>query len=121
MDYEWFAGCNPRRKWPWKAAATGVINNRKALQLPMALRVERLVAGDIVVLRLSGRIDSEGVHTLRELLQQEEGKVAIDLKEVALINREAIRFLALSEVNGLELRNCADYVGEWISREKRRK
>ena len=88
----------------------------------MALRVERLVAGeDIVVLRVSGRIDAEGVDTLRELLKQEEGKVAIDLKEVRLINREAIRFLALSEVNGVELRNCADYIGEWISRERRRK
>ena len=88
----------------------------------MALRVERLVAGeDVVVLRVSGRIDAEGVDTLRELLKREEGKVAIDLKEVRLINREAIRFLALSEVNGVELRNCAGYIGEWISRERRRK
>jgi len=88
----------------------------------MALRVERLVAGeDIVVLRVSGRIDAEGVDTLRELLKREESKVAIDLKEVTLINREAIRFLARSEANGVELRNCADYIGEWISREKGRK
>jgi hypothetical protein len=88
----------------------------------MALRIERLVAGeDIVVLRVSGRIDTEGVDTLRGLLKQEEGKVAIDLKEVTLINREAIRFLALSEANGVELRNCADYIGEWIGRERSRK
>lgn len=87
----------------------------------MALRVERLVAGDIVVLRLSGRMDAEGADTLRELLRQEKDNVAIDLKEVALINREAIRFLALSEANGVELRNCPDYIGEWISRERRRR
>jgi hypothetical protein len=88
----------------------------------MALRVERLVAGeDIVVLRVSGRIDAEGVDTLRELLKLEEGKVAIDLKEVTLINREAIRFLARSEATGVELRNCADYIDEWISRERNRK
>ena len=87
----------------------------------MAFRVERLVAGDIVVLRVSGRIDAEHVNTLRELLKQEEGKVAIDLREVTLINREAVRFLALSETNGVELRNCADYIGEWITRERRRK
>jgi hypothetical protein len=87
----------------------------------MALRVERLVAGEgIVVLRVSGRIDAEGVDTLRELLKREEGKVAIDLKEVRLINREAIRFLARSEANGVELRNCSDYIGEWISRERGR-
>lgn len=87
----------------------------------MALRVERLVAGDIVVLRVSGRIDAEHVDTLKELLKQELGQVAIDLSEVALINREAVRFLALSETNGIELRNCADYIREWITRERLRK
>ena len=86
----------------------------------MALRIERLVAGeDIVVLRVSGRIDAEGVDTLRELLKQEGGKVAIDLREVTLINREAIRFLALTD--RVELRNCADYIREWIARERRQK
>ena len=73
------------------------------------------------MLRVSGRIDSEHVDTLRELLKQEGGRVAIDLREVTLINREAVTFLALSEANGVELRNCADYIGEWIARERRRK
>jgi len=87
----------------------------------MTFKVERLVVGEIVVLCLSGRIGADGVDTLRELLKQEERKVAIDLREVTLISREVIRFLALSEVNGVELRNCADYIGEWIARERRRK
>ena len=87
----------------------------------MALRVERLVTEELVVLRVSGRIDTEGIETLGELLKQEDGKVAIDLGQVTLINREAIRFLALSEMNGVELRNCADYISEWIARERRGK
>jgi anti-anti-sigma regulatory factor len=87
----------------------------------MCLRIERLVGeNDIVVFRVSGRMDAEHVDTLRELLRQEEGEVAIDLREVSLINREAVRFLALSEANGVELRNCADYITEWITRERRR-
>src|SRR5262245_30587782 len=89
---------------PWHGSA-----KRKALPYPMVFRVERLMAGeDIVVLRVSGRIEAEHVDTLRELLKQEQGKVAIDLREVTLINREAVSFLALSEANGVELRNCAD-------------
>ena len=88
----------------------------------MVLRIERLVGeNDIVVLRVSGRIDTEHVDALRELLKQEDGKVAIDLREVTLINREAVRFLALSEANGVELRNCVDYIGEWLARERRGK
>lgn len=76
---------------------------------------------DVVVFRVSGRIDAEHVDTLRELLEQEKGKVAIDLGEVTLVNREAISFLALSEANGVELRNCADYIREWVARERRRR
>jgi len=94
---------------------------RNVLRELMVFRVERLAAGDIVVLRVSGRIDVEDVQTLRELLKQEAGRVAIDLKEVILISREAVRFLALSEGNGVELRNCADYIREWITEERRRK
>src|SRR5262245_22552648 len=87
----------------------------------MVFRIERLTReDDTTVLRLSGRIDAEHVDTLRELLEQEKGKVAIDLREVTLVNREAIRFLALSEANGVELRNCADYIREWVTRERRR-
>jgi anti-anti-sigma regulatory factor len=87
----------------------------------MVFRIERLVGeDDITVLRVSGRIDAEHVDTLRDLLEQEKGKVAIDLREVTLINREAISFLALSEANGVELRNCADYIREWVDRERRR-
>lgn len=85
----------------------------------MAFRIERLVGEeDITVLRVSGRIDAEDVQTLRDLLEQENNKVAIDLRKVALINREAIRFLARREANGVELRNCADYIREWVDREK---
>jgi hypothetical protein len=87
----------------------------------MCIRIERLVGEEgLLVLRVSGRIDAEHVDTLRELLEQEKGKVAIDLREVTLVNREAISFLALSEANGVELRNCADYIREWVARERRR-
>lgn len=87
----------------------------------MCFRVERLESEeDIVVLGVSGRIDTEDVDTLRELLEEEKGKVAIDLKEVTLVNREVISFLAFSEANGVELRSCADYIREWVAQERRR-
>jgi anti-anti-sigma regulatory factor len=87
----------------------------------MFLRIERLVGEkDITILRLSGRIEAEHMDTLRELLKQEKGRLAIDLREVTLINREAITFLALTEADGVELRNCADYIREWITKERDR-
>ena len=53
-----------------------------------------------------------------ELLDQEKNAVAIDLKEVLLVDGEAVRLLELCETNGTGLRNCPAYVREWIMRER---
>jgi hypothetical protein len=88
-------------------------------EMATAFRVERLVCGeDRVVLRVSGRIHAEHVDMLRELLGLEEVRVVVDLKEVTLVDREAVSFLALSEAQGVELKNCAAYLREWIDRER---
>jgi anti-anti-sigma regulatory factor len=86
----------------------------------MSFKIERLVnEGDSAVLRVSGRIDGEHVDTLRELIAREDGGgVAIDLTEVLLADREAVRVLAVCEANGVELRNCPAYIREWVSRER---
>jgi len=55
---------------------------------------------------------------LQDLLLQESDAVAIDLKDVLLVDREAVNLLAASEFNGLELRNCPAYIREWITRER---
>ena len=87
----------------------------------MNFKIERLVEDEnLVVLRVSGQIHGEHVDTLRELVERERGRVTIDLTEVILANREAVRLLAMSEANGVELRNCPPYIREWITREKRR-
>ena len=86
----------------------------------MSCRIERLVSGeDCVVLRVSGRIEAEDVNMLRELLGREKGRVAIDLKDVVLVAREAVDLLALSEANGIELRNCTSYIREWVDRSRK--
>jgi anti-anti-sigma regulatory factor len=85
----------------------------------MSCRIDRLVSGEkLVVLRVSGRIQAEHVDTLRELLGREKDGVAIDLTEVILVDREAVRLLATSEANGIEIRNCPAYIREWVSRER---
>lgn len=85
----------------------------------MGCRIERLVTGEgLVVLHVSGRIRAEHVDTLRELVERERGGVAIDLKEVVLVDREAVKLLALSQAKGTELRNCPAYIREWVARER---
>jgi hypothetical protein len=44
--------------------------------------------------------------------------LVLDLKEVKLVDRDAVRFLAEIEAQGARLRNCSAFVREWISRER---
>lgn len=85
----------------------------------MTCRIDRVVTGDdLTVLSISGKISGQYVDTLRNVLQQEAGALAIDLKNVSLVNREAVQLLALTENNGTELRNCPAYIREWVTRER---
>jgi hypothetical protein len=84
------------------------------------LRIDKFSDGQVTSLRLSGRIQS--TH-LRELQFQIEGctqKTMLDLEELKLVDRAAVRFLGFCESNGLDLLNCPLYVREWIFREKNR-
>lgn len=72
-----------------------------------------------MIFRVSGRIQAEDIDTLRKLLGREREPIVIDLEEVTVVDREAVTFLGLSEMNGIELRNCPAYIREWVDREKR--
>ena len=85
----------------------------------MTCRIDRLLTEeDLVVLRISGRITREDLDVLRGVLGQESGVVAIDLKDVGLVDSDAVKVLALSEENHIELRNCPAYIREWVDRER---
>jgi len=85
----------------------------------MTCRIERLTGGkSSVVLRVSGRMEAEHADTLKEMLGHESGRVAVDLEEVLIVDRDALGPLASFEQNGVELRNCPAYVREWIIRER---
>ena len=81
------------------------------------LRIERSVNGQIIF-TLSGRIETEGVDELQRLfgLEAVDHHVVLDLRDVTLVDREAVQFLARCETTGIKLRNCPAYVREWIDK-----
>jgi len=82
-------------------------------------KIHRQAIGeDHVVLRVSGRITGDHVKTLRALLEQESTALTLDLKEVRLVDGEAVRLLALHESKGVRIDNCPLYIREWIRRER---
>jgi anti-anti-sigma regulatory factor len=84
----------------------------------MNCRIDRVVSAEsFVVLVVSGQITGKHVDTLRGVLEQEPGGFVIDLKNVVLVDRDAVKLLARSQAHGTELRNCPPYVREWVTRE----
>ena len=86
----------------------------------MTLRIEKTAEKEFIIFTLSGRIEAEQVAELQRLLDLEAVAryIILDLKEVKLLDREAVVFLAHCEKNGAKLRNCPAYIREWISRER---
>ena len=74
-----------------------------------------------VVFALSGRMDQEDITELETLIRSEGNgrRITLDLKDLTLAGGDAISFLARCETNGIALMNCAGYVREWITRERR--
>jgi anti-anti-sigma regulatory factor len=85
------------------------------------LQIKRSLNGG-VVFTLVGRIEIEHVPELQRLLRLEEGddRIAFDLQDVTLIDRDAVKFLAGCEADTIRLDNCPAYLRVWIDREKKR-
>ena len=66
---------------------------------------------------MSGRIDAETLSELKMQMQSHPSTTALDLSEVTLVDVEAVRFLAMEEAAGSELRNCPLFIREWIRSE----
>jgi anti-anti-sigma regulatory factor len=72
------------------------------------------------VFTLSGRIEKQAIAELRRLfeLQTDYRDIVLDLKDVSVVDRDALHFLAGCEADGVKLENCAAYIREWMEREK---
>jgi anti-anti-sigma regulatory factor len=77
------------------------------------------LSGVKAVFMVSGRIRSGNLTELQKLIKADAAgqRIVLDLKEVVLVDRDAVRFLKRCESNGIELRNCSAYIREWINRE----
>jgi anti-anti-sigma regulatory factor len=87
----------------------------------MSCKIEQLAGEEgMIVFRVSGHVQSEHVSAIEELIAREGGQMAIDLSELTLVDRDAVRYLAVCEMRGIELRNCPPFLREWLIREQSR-
>jgi hypothetical protein len=83
------------------------------------LRIQREANGE-VILRISGRLAGENLGELKKLISSEDvgRRIILDLRELTLVDHEAVGFLAECDSDGITLRNCPPYICEWIARQK---
>ena len=67
---------------------------------------------------LSGHMNAEEVAELKALFDTAYRTIVLDLRDVRLADRDAVRFLRDCEADGMNLENCPAYVREWMDREK---
>jgi predicted metal-binding protein len=84
----------------------------------MTLRIETSGRQRFTVLTLSGRLEAEQVAELKKLVDGDYRNIILDLKDVRLADRDAVKFLRGCEADGVKLENCPAYVREWMDREK---
>jgi hypothetical protein len=72
------------------------------------------------VFSLGGRIQANDIAELQKLLCSDAARqtIGLDLQDVTLVDRDAVRFLAWCESKSIKLENCPAYVRQWIDLER---
>ena len=84
----------------------------------MVLRIDKSKRSKFVIFSLSGRIEQKKIVELQQLFAslQHYRDVALDLRDVTLVDKDSVEFLARCQAEGIELWNCPTYLAEWIVR-----
>ena len=73
-----------------------------------------------MVFTLIGRMTQEDTAELERMFRSELNvrNLILDLKDLTLVDRDAVRFLERCETENIKLKNCPAYIREWITRER---
>lgn len=85
----------------------------------MTCRIDRLSTKQGLIICVSGRLAAEDLEVVRSALDGPR-VAAIELAQVELVDRDAVKLLAQAEAEGIELRSCPAYIREWITNERTR-
>ena len=84
------------------------------------LKITRAANGEVVI-KLSGRMGSENLGELEKVISAEADgrRTVLDLKDLKLVDQDAVNFLRRCEAGSITLKNCPAYIRKWISGERR--
>ena len=82
------------------------------------LKITRAANAEVVI-KPSGRMDAENIGELETLVRKEAAgrRIVLDLRDLTLVDQDAVSFLKRCEADNITLKNCPAYIREWITRE----
>jgi anti-anti-sigma regulatory factor len=91
------------------------VTQAKNLRRGWMLRITRAANGEVVI-KLSGRMGAENLGELEKLISAEADgrRIILDLKDLTLVDQDAVNFLRRCEADSLQLRNCPAYICKWM-------
>ena len=83
------------------------------------LRITRAANGEVVI-KLSGQMDAENLTELETLMTSEADgrRIVLDLRDLTLVDQDAVSFLKRCEADNITLKNCPAYIREWMEGER---
>ena len=84
------------------------------------LKITRAANGEVVI-KLSGRMGAENLGEVEKLISAESDgrRIVLDLKDLILVDQDAVSFLRRCEADSVQLSNCPAYIRKWITGERR--
>jgi anti-anti-sigma regulatory factor len=86
------------------------------------LKIQRDANGK-VIFALTGKMNEQNVPELDSVIESEEAghEIILDLRDLTLVDREAVRYLERCETQGIKIENCPAYIRKWILGERNAK
>jgi hypothetical protein len=84
----------------------------------VTLKIETIRGNEGTSIKLIGRLRAETLPDLKAEIKAGARIIAFEMDEVTLVDLDVVRFLAVCESQGIELRGCPPYIREWIAQEK---
>jgi anti-anti-sigma regulatory factor len=83
------------------------------------LKIQRTTNGD-VAFSVSGRLDAGNLSELSAVLAAESRSqcLVLDLENLVLVDRDAVRFLRACRADGIRLRHCPAYIQAWMAHDE---
>jgi anti-anti-sigma regulatory factor len=82
-------------------------------------KITRAANGE-AIFTVSGRMNAENLPEVKRLFSSEANglRITLDLKDLTLVDRDAVSFLERCEADNIQLKNCPAYIREWITRQR---